>query len=135
MVATGFNCQTIKLILREDLLGKAEPSNSAETTKPKRSPVSQYSCMQTNFNFSGSGRAGRQTEGILAFAMFKICLFSFMPTLKSMEKLFQCTQSTLHTSIPYSQGSLCTTGTQLGLISKNYTYLTESYNNMVMQHS
>lgn len=132
MVTNGFNSQTVKLIFREDLLGKAEPSNAVEITKPKRSPVSQYSCMQINFNFSGSGRAGRQIEGILAFAMFKISLFSFMPILKITEKLFQRTHSTLHTSNKYSQGSLNTTGTQSGLSSKNYTYLMESYNNMVM---
>lgn len=39
MVATGFNCQILKLMFREDLLGKAEPQNSVETTQPKRSPA------------------------------------------------------------------------------------------------
>lgn len=39
MVATDFNCQILKLIFREKLLGKAEPQNSVEATKPKRRPL------------------------------------------------------------------------------------------------
>lgn len=79
------------------------------------------------------GKNCQPHEQFLAYEMFKIqCFFSFMPILKTAEKLFQCKHFMLHTSTHKALWALLVFS--LAWAPKDYTHLKGSSNSVVMQH-